>query len=84
MPISIIAYNHPQGKQNCMGLTKCSLVLKFTGGSKKFQMHFTSETMCYLFFLAMIFYIAFWDQNVISTITYFLTFSKEKLLVSSL
>lgn len=35
MLISIIAYNHPQGKQNCMGLTKCSLVLKFTGGSKK-------------------------------------------------
>jgi len=40
--------------------------------------------MCYLFFLAIIFYIAFWDQNVISTITYFLMFSKEKLLVSSL
>lgn len=84
MLITIITYNHPQGKQNCIGLTTFSLILKFRKGSKKFYVHITSETMCYLFFLAMIFYIAFWDQNVISTIIYFLMFSKEKLLVSSL
>lgn len=70
MLISIIAYNHPQRNQNYMGLIKHSLVLKITGGSEKFHIHFPSETMCYLFFLVMVFYIAFQDQNVISTITF--------------
>lgn len=34
MLISITAYNHPQGKQNCTEPTKHSLVLKFTEASE--------------------------------------------------